>query len=205
MTVLQVMGATIPRINYESLMDISIPLPPLNEQREIASFLDRETAKLDALIHKSERLITLLREKRQALISHAVTKGLDEHAETRDSGVEWLGQIPSHWEARRLKHCATIRAIQVDPTLEKYRQVKLVAPNHIESSTGRLLEVFSVEQEGVVSAKVPFEKDDILYSKIRPNLHKVCIAPFQGLWQFRHISLGAAQMYCFIVLSIFFS
>ena len=96
------------------LINAGFPAPPLHEQRAIAHFLDRETAKLDALIHKSERLITLLREKRQALISHAVTKGLDEHAETRDSGVEWLGQIPSHWDVRRLKNLADIRASNVN-------------------------------------------------------------------------------------------
>ena len=75
------MGATIPRINHESLMDIAIALPPLHEQREIASFLDRETAKLDALIHKSQRLIELLREKRKALISAAVTGKIDISSE----------------------------------------------------------------------------------------------------------------------------
>ena len=72
--------------------------PPLSEQRAIAAFLDRETAKIDALVAKKERLIELLQEKRTALISDAVTKGLDPDVPQKDSGVEWLGEIPAHWE-----------------------------------------------------------------------------------------------------------
>ena len=72
------------------------------EQRTIAAFLDRETARLDALIAKKERLLALLAEKRAALISHAVTKGLDPSVPMRDSGVAWLGEIPAHWEVETL-------------------------------------------------------------------------------------------------------
>ncbi len=73
--------------------------PPI-EQRAIAAFLDRETARIDALMEKKQRQIELLQEKRTALISHAVTKGLDPTAPMKDSGVEWLGQIPAHWELK---------------------------------------------------------------------------------------------------------
>jgi type I restriction enzyme S subunit len=82
-------------------------LPPFKEQNQIARFLDHETAKIDALIREQERLIELLQEKRQAVISHAVTKGLDPDVPMKDSGVEWLGEIPAHWEAARVKHVAT--------------------------------------------------------------------------------------------------
>ncbi|QQL43718.1 restriction endonuclease subunit S [Sulfuriroseicoccus oceanibius] len=78
--------------------------PPLTEQRAIAAFLDRETAKIDALIEEQGRLIALLKEKRQALISHAVTKGLTPKAPLKPSGIEWLGDIPEHWEVKKLKH-----------------------------------------------------------------------------------------------------
>jgi type I restriction enzyme S subunit len=78
--------------------------PPRDEQRAIAAFLDRETAKIDALVAEQERLIALLKEKRQAVISHAVTKGSDPDAPMQDSGVEWLGTIPAHWTMMRLKH-----------------------------------------------------------------------------------------------------
>jgi type I restriction enzyme S subunit len=96
---------TISGIDSPNLKDILIPLPPQNERFAIASFLDRETAIIDALIAKKERLIELLQEKRTAIISHAVTKGLDPTAPLKDSGVEWLGEVPAHWKTKRVKHC----------------------------------------------------------------------------------------------------
>jgi type I restriction enzyme, S subunit len=77
--------------------------PPLMEQIAIIGFLDRETAKIDALAEEQQRLIALLKEKRQAVISHAVTKGLDPNAPMKDSGVEWLGEVPAHWDLMPLK------------------------------------------------------------------------------------------------------
>ena len=76
----------------------------------MGEFLDHETAKIDRLIAKQERLIELLKEKRQAVISHAVTKGLDPDVPMKDSGVEWLGKVPAHWEVARLKHVATLQS-----------------------------------------------------------------------------------------------
>ena len=72
-------------------------------QRLIAAFLDRETARIDQLIAKKERQIELLQEKRSALISHAVTKGLNPKAKMKDSGIEWLGEIPEHWEVKKIR------------------------------------------------------------------------------------------------------
>jgi type I restriction enzyme S subunit len=85
-----------------------IPQPPLDDQRAIAAFLDRETAKIDALLAKKERLIELLQEKRTALITRAVSQGLDPNVPMKDSGVEWLGEIPGHWEAKRIKFIAQV-------------------------------------------------------------------------------------------------
>lgn len=81
-----------------------LPLPPIEAQRAIISFLDRKTAAIDALIAKKERLIELLEEKRQALITQAVTKGLDPNVPMKDSGIDWLGPIPAHWRVARLAH-----------------------------------------------------------------------------------------------------
>ena len=89
--------------NYSEMKNIILPVPLAPEQLAIAAFLDRETAKIDALIGEQERLIELLKEKRQAVISHAVTKGLDPHASMKDSGVEWLGEVPAHWQVLPLK------------------------------------------------------------------------------------------------------
>ncbi|MDQ8034786.1 MAG: restriction endonuclease subunit S, partial [Bordetella sp.] len=82
--------------------DMVLPVPPISEQDAIATFLDRETTRIDALIDEQEKLIALLAEKRQATISHAVTRGLDPDAPMKDSGVAWLGAVPAHWEVVRL-------------------------------------------------------------------------------------------------------
>jgi type I restriction enzyme S subunit len=95
------------RLPTEQFQDFVLPRPPINEQRAIATFLDRETAKIDALVAEQERLIALLKEKRQAVISHAVTKGLDPNVRMKDSDVEWLGEVPEHWEVVPLKKYAS--------------------------------------------------------------------------------------------------
>src|SRR5690554_6469105 len=90
-------GMGIPHVNGTELKNSVIVLPTKGEQEKIANFLDHETAKIDTLIDKQQQLIQLLKEKRQAVISHAVTKGLNPNAPMRDSGVEWLGEVPEHW------------------------------------------------------------------------------------------------------------
>ena len=94
----------IPHITMKNIGDYWIPMPPHSEQIAITCFLDRETAKIDALVAEQRRLIELLKEKRQAVISHAVTKGLNPHAPMKPSGVEWLGDVPEHWRVMRVKH-----------------------------------------------------------------------------------------------------
>ncbi len=91
-------GLKVFRFNIDDLKNIFISLPPLQEQKAIATYLDRATQKIDTLIAKQSSLIALLKEKRQALISHAVTKGLDSDAKMKESGVAWLGEIPEGWE-----------------------------------------------------------------------------------------------------------
>lgn len=90
-------GATMQRISRGLLGNIRVVMPSKDEQTQIANFLDHETAKIDHLIEKQQQLIELLKEKRQAVISHAVTKGLDPNVPMKDSGVEWLGEVPEHW------------------------------------------------------------------------------------------------------------
>ena len=97
------------QMSREDLMDFPVVVPPKPEQIAIASFLDRETAKIDALVAEQEKLIALLKEKRQAVISHAVTKGLNPDAPTKPSGIEWLGDVPVHWNVTRLKFVATVQ------------------------------------------------------------------------------------------------
>lgn len=91
-------------ISTGSVLSTPAVIPPIDEQTQIARFLDHETAKIDALIREQEHLIALLQEKRQAVISHAVTKGLDPDVPMKDSGVEWLGEVPAHWEVRKVSY-----------------------------------------------------------------------------------------------------
>jgi type I restriction enzyme S subunit len=98
-------GAALRRITLDVIVDLITSIPPKEEQRAIAAFLDRQTARIDALVAKKERLIELLQEKRTALITQAVTKGIDLKVPMKDSGVVWVGSIPAHWELRR---CATL-------------------------------------------------------------------------------------------------
>lgn len=93
--------------NSSEMKNILLPVIPITEQQNIANFLDHETAKIDSLIEKQQQLIELLKEKRQAVISHAVTKGLNANVALKDSGVEWLGQVPEHWEVRQLRYLGT--------------------------------------------------------------------------------------------------
>ena len=101
-------------MKFSDVRWLPVMLPSPAEQTAIAAFLDRETAKIDALVAEQERLIALLKEKRQAVISHAVTKGLNPNALMKDSGIEWLGKIPAHWEVRRLRFVAAIETGDAD-------------------------------------------------------------------------------------------
>jgi len=106
---LNLTGTTILNLSLETIRNTIIAFPPLKEQKQISTYLDQKTQKIDTLIKKQQTLIKLLKEKRQALISHAVTKGLDDSVDMKDSGVEWLGDVPKRWEQRKLKFFARIK------------------------------------------------------------------------------------------------
>lgn len=97
-------------LNGTMIGELLFALPPQDEQAAIATLLDRETSKIDALIAEQEKLLTLLAEKRQATISHAVTKGLKPDVPMKDSGVEWLGEIPAHWDVRRVRDVSQLES-----------------------------------------------------------------------------------------------
>lgn len=103
-------GVSYPAINASELVSIPIPLPPIDEQTHITAFLDSETAKIDMLVAEQRSLIELLKKKRQAVIVHAVTKGLNPSAPMNPSGIQWLGEVPAHWDVRPLKHLVSFRS-----------------------------------------------------------------------------------------------
>ena len=142
-------GAGQPNISAEKIRNLVVSAPfMLEEQRKIAAHLDIETARIDALIIKKTRFIELLREKRQALITHAVTKGLDPNAKMKDSGVEWLGEVPEHWEVKRLKFIATVQtgvAKGKDTTGEKTVEVPYLRVANVQDGYLDLSEVATIE------------------------------------------------------------
>jgi len=101
---LNTIQSTIGNVNGQKYSNLSFPISPLPEQQQIVSFLDNKTQKIDELIKKTEKKIELLKEQRISLINHCVTKGLNPNVEMKDSGVEWIGEIPKHWEVKRVKY-----------------------------------------------------------------------------------------------------
>lgn len=158
------------KIMNGEMADIPLLIPELNEQLLITKFLDQETAEIDSLVFEQERLIDLLKEKRQAVVSHAVTKGLDPKVKMKDSGVTWIGDIPEHWELKKIKWCAKLKN---EKTSDRSNTIAL---ENIEGWTGRFVETES-EFEG---DGVKFNEGDILFGKLRPYLAKVFRATSSG-------------------------
>jgi type I restriction enzyme S subunit len=140
-------------------------------------FLDHANRKIDGFIRAKRTLIALLGEQKQAIIHRAVTRGLNPDAPLKNSGIPWLGDIPRHWVLKRFKFLASINSGQVDPRKPHYRTMVLIAPNHIQSATGRLLAMESASEQGADSGKYLVKQGQVIYSKIRPNLRKAIIAP----------------------------
>jgi type I restriction enzyme S subunit len=165
------------RLYPEHFLRIPIILPPVEEQAWIVRFLNRVNARLERAIRAKRKIIGLLNEQKQAIVHRAITCGLDSSTPLRPSGMQWLGDIPQHWSLRRFKFLAKINTGQVDPRRAEYRNLALIAPNHIESGTGRLLEHETAAEQSADSGKYQVRRGQVIYSKIRPNLRKAAIAP----------------------------
>ncbi len=109
-------GSALTRLTIEKIQNLRITLPSLHEQSAIASYLDQKTAEIDELIADKKRLLELYEEEKTAVINQAVTKGLNPDAQMKDSGIEWLGEIPEHWEVKRLKMIVTKIGSGVTPS-----------------------------------------------------------------------------------------
>ena len=169
-------GSTRDTINMEQIANLQLALPTdINTQKQIANYLDKQTAKIDETISKNKQLIDLLEEKRVALINQVVTKGLNPEVPMKDSGIEWIGAIPEQWEVIKLKFCTDIINNKKDyaDASDKY-----IGLEHIESETGRLL---SHSNEGADGTVNKFEKNMVLFGKLRPYLAKVINTSFDGV------------------------
>lgn len=165
-------GTTFYGITQEGTGQFKVLLPPIIEQSQIATFLDNKSRQIDNLIAKKQKLIELLQEERTAIINQAVTKGLDSSVPMKDSGIEWMGEIPEHWKVKRLKFL-------VDNIIEKsdINDFK-VALENIESLTGCYIRT---ENSSELSGEMKsFKKSDVLFSKLRPYLAKVYLPDTEG-------------------------
>jgi restriction endonuclease S subunit len=167
-------GMGIPHVNGTELKNFSVAIPPLQEQTAISNFLDDKTTKIDQAIAIKQKQIELLKERRQILIHKAVTRGLNDNVKFKDSGVEWIGEIPKHWEVKRLKYVANLVS---DKMLSKGNPLNYIGMENIESWTGNYVATNS-ETEGLANY---FKQGDILFGKLRPYLAKVYLAKDEGI------------------------
>lgn len=159
-------------LRYEDFQNIKIPLPSLKEQEQIANFLDEKCEQIKNFIEKKEKLISLLKEQKQALINETITKGLDKNVTFKDSDIEWLEEIPQHWNILKLKHIASLRN-------QKSNNIDFrIGLENIESKTGKFIPSSEVvfEEDGI-----GFKKGDILFGKLRPYLAKVFLTDRDGI------------------------
>jgi len=157
-------------IDYSKLRDNLLPLPPVNEQDTIAEYLDSATAEIDKAIASQQRMVDLLQERKQIIINQAVTQGLNPDAHMKPTNIDWLPQIPAHWNLRRMKYSFLFVTDKSNPDEKK------VCLEQIESWTGKFLDI-DVQNDGI---GIRFKPNDILFGKLRPYLAKVHLAKFGG-------------------------
>lgn len=158
--------ATIAHYTAEKVEESPLFLPPTEEQINIVNFLDHVATKIDLLISKQEKLIELLKEKRQAVISHTVTKGLNPDAEMKGSGIEHLGEIPKHWSLGQLKYLLTLNPKKSQVAKKKELTCNFVPMDKLKRDLLRLDEIVSVDN--VFDGYTYFENEDILMAKVTP-------------------------------------
>ena len=187
-------------VGMRELERAMISLPPKDKQKSIVAYLDSKCSKIDTIIEKQQAVIEKLKEYKLSVITEAVTKGLNPDVEMKDSGVEWIGEVPRHWEVVKFGRCISIASNLVNPN--NYLDYPQVSPECIEKNTAKLLDYKTVFESGVISWNHLFYKGQIIYSKIRPLLNKVIIAPFDGLCSADMYPIDTAENHKFIVYVI---
>lgn len=172
-------GIFMQHVTLDIFNNFVVPLPPLEEQQRISVYLRNQFIHIDSVIKQTHASIEEYRKLKQAVITQAVTKGVRGDRPMKDSGIEWIGKIPEDWRVCRFKFLASVKSNLVEP--DDYLGYPQVSPENIEKGSGKLLPCRTVAEVGVISGNHLFFKGQILYSKIRPRLNKVTIAPFDGL------------------------
>ena len=164
-------------LRYEDFKTIHTPVPPKDTMFRIVNFLDEKTAEIDAAIAHKRRLIELLHEQKAILINRAVTKGLNPDARMKDSGVDWIGEIPAHWEVKRVKHVAQVSSTKSrDGVCKDDRQVVFLSMEAI-SETGEITQSNVRPAHEVFDGLTYFKRGDVVIAKITP-----CFENGKGAW-----------------------
>lgn len=166
-------------LNDETIKNFPIVYPSKEEQEKIVQFLNEKLNRISKLIKDTQQSIEELKKYKETLITEVVTKGLDKNGEMKDSGIEWMGYIPVKWSVLKFGNVINIKSNLVNPN--DFPNFQQVSPDDIEKDTAKLIKFKTVKESGVSSSNYYFYKGQILYSKIRPKLNKVVIAPFDGL------------------------
>ena len=174
MNSLTVVIREVKNIQYQDFGNSLIVLPSKLEQKNIADYLERQTLIIDSLVQKTKKSIELLQEQRKSVISEAVTKGLDPNVPMKDSGVEWIGEIPEGWDVARIK--SIVRSVDEESIDVPLHAIML---EDIQSWTGKLIS--ESDPNNIESNSRSFIRGDILFSKLRPYLAKAITAPFDGV------------------------
>ena len=188
------------RISSSDMLKRIVPIPSFEEQQRIADNLDKMCAEIDAVLEKTRASIEEYKKLKQAVITQAVTKGIRGDRPMKDSGIEWIGEIPAEWSVVPFSKFARVSANLVNPS--DYQDYLQVSPENIEKDSGKLLPCKTVSEVGVESWNHFFHKGQILYSKIRPKLNKVCIAPFDGLCSADMYPIDTDNISKFVVYTI---
>lgn len=166
-------------LGAKELLMLPIPDISIETQKRISDYLDEKCSRIDEIIEKQQKIIEKLKEYKLSVITEAVTKGLDPNVPMKDSGVEWIGEIPESWKIIDFKYICSIKANLVN--VDKYKDYPQISPENIAKDSGKIIGYNTVEESGVISDNHLFYKGQLLYSKVRPKLNKVAIAPFDGL------------------------
>jgi len=174
-------GVTYPTIKSEKLVNLKVSLPPSSEQTKIVTFLDTKTQKIDELIEKTQQKIKLLKEKRTSLINHCVTKGLNPNVEMKDSGVEWIGEIPNHWGTTKLKYQGDViigLSYKPENQVDEGQGILVMRSSNVQNGKPSFKDNVYVDCE--ISEKLKIKENDILICSrngSRRLIGKNCLIP----------------------------
>lgn len=167
------------RVSAKTILNQDFFFPDLDEQNAIVEYLETKCAQIDTIIAKEQSVIEKLQEYRQSIITEMVVRGVNTNELFKPINCEWIDMIPNGWSLIKLGMIANVKSNLVSPL--DYPNLLQISPENIEKDTGKVLNIKTVRESGIISDNHLFNKGQIIYSKVRPTLNKVIIADFDGL------------------------